>query len=267
MDAAVYQQIADLEDRHWWHVARQRIIVSLIDRFGPPKSAPGTPRPRLCDIGCGAGALLREVGERFDVTGVDTSPIARELCAKSGIATFDGTLPNGLPLKPGEFDVVVVADVLEHVREDAPSVRTLASLLKPGGILIATVPANPWMWSKHDIAAHHERRYTRRTLRAIFEPGAATGGEEPLPLRREVFSPYNCFLFLPIAVVRLIGRMLRPVPRTAEGNAAAGGSDLGSVPEPLNSLLRVIFGAERHLLGRVPLPFGVSLVAVYRKTA
>lgn len=258
MEALVYQQIAALEDRHWWHVARQRIIRAMIDRYGPRPDTDGSAgdcRPTLCDIGCGPGALLREMARDFDVTGVDSSPIARELCAGSGIRSQDGTLPDGLNLRPGSFDVVVVADVLEHVPEDGPSVYALANLLKPGGILLATVPANPWMWSSHDAAAHHQRRYTRRTLRAIFEPPPGPD-VPPRPLRRELLGWYNCFLFPLIAAVRL----LRPGNRPSRG-----GSDLAPVAEPLNSLLTGIFGLERHLLGRIPLPFGVSLIGVYRK--
>ncbi|MGD9690734.1 MAG: class I SAM-dependent methyltransferase [Phycisphaerales bacterium] len=275
MEAVVYEQIAELEDSHWWHVARQRIIGTVIERYGPPMlrdaAAPGAVRPRLCDIGCGAGALLRDMSARFDVTGVDSSPIARDLCARAGIRTTDGTLPDGLPLEPGRFDVVVVADVLEHVERDAASVRTLAGLLRPGGIIVATVPANPWMWSSHDEAAHHFRRYTRGTLRAIFEPGVNGAPGERLPLKRELLSSYNCFLFPPIALVRGVGRLMSPRGRAGgAGNAGGDGteqseSDLARVPEPMNSILCGIFGLERHLLGRVPLPLGVSLIAVYRR--
>jgi 2-polyprenyl-3-methyl-5-hydroxy-6-metoxy-1,4-benzoquinol methylase len=252
VEAAVYEQIAQLEQTHWWHVARLRILRTLIDRYLPQSgSGNGNDRPRLCDIGCGAGALLREMAPRFDVTGVDSSPIAREICGRAGITVRDGTLPDGLPFADSSFDVVIVADVLEHVPEDGPSIRTLARLLKPGGVVIATVPAHPWMWSKHDDAAHHQRRYTKPTLRAIFEPPSGD-----LPLQREVLSYYNCLLFPPIAAVRLIGRAL----------GRTGGSDLGAVPEPLNTVLTGVFGVERFILPHCPLPMGVSLVAVYRRT-
>lgn len=259
MEPVVYEQIAQLEETHWWHVARLRILRTLIDRYFPShsardaKAAVASTKPRLCDIGCGAGALLREMAGKFDVTGVDSSPIAREICARAGITVHDGTLPDGLPFADESFDVVVVADVLEHVPRDAPSVRTLARLLRPGGIVVATVPAHPWMWSKHDDAAHHQRRYTKRTLRAIFEP--PSGDMPPPPLKREVLSYYNCLLFPPIAAVRLLGRAL----------GRTGGSDLGVVPEPLNTLLSGVFGVERFLLPHCSLPTGVSLVAVYRR--
>lgn len=261
MDAAVYEQIAQLEATHWWHVARLRILRSLIERYSPRESkrseagGRGT-KPRLCDIGCGAGALLREMAGRFEVTGVDSSPIARAICARSGIAVHDGTLPDGMPFAVESFDVVVVADVLEHVPRDEPSVRTLARLLKPGGIIVATVPAHPWMWSKHDDAAHHQRRYTRQSLRAIFEPVDVEQGTGAAPrLKRELLSYYNMLLFPPIAAVRLLGRAL----------GRAGNSDLGPVAQPLNALLRGVFGVERWLLPHCSLPTGVSLIAVYRR--
>ncbi len=245
MDDAVYDQIADLERTHWWFVARRRILRTLIDRYAP---ATNGRRPTLCDIGCGAGEMMRVMSDRFDVTGVDTSTRSREICARAGITVHDGTLPDQLPFAEASFDVVIVADVLEHVEEDAASVRALARLTRPGGIVVATVPAHAWMWGKHDEAAHHKRRYTRESLRRLFETPEGL-------FRREVLSYFNTVLFGPIAGARLMGRMRKD----------AEGSDIRPVAEPLNSVLRWGFGLERHLVGRVPMPTGVSLLAVYRR--
>ena len=117
--------------------------------------------------------------------------------------------------------------------------------LKPGGKLLVTVPANKWMWSAHDVAHHHHRRYRKGEL---VDLARRTG------FSIELISPFNTILFPLIAAVRLVGRIT--------GKAEA---DDSMPPAPVNVILASLFGLERGLVGRVPLPFGVSLVAVLRR--
>ena len=119
---------------------------------------------------------------------------------------------------------------------------SLRSRLRPGGAIVLTVPAFPFLWSNHDVSHHHFRRYTRESLRASAEKAG---------LKVSYSSYYNFFLF-PVAVAaRTVKRLTgRKTPDDA-------------LPGPLaNGALRRVFGFERHLLGRLSLPFGLSLVAV-----
>jgi SAM-dependent methyltransferase len=140
------------------------------------------------------------------------------------------------------FDLIALLDVLEHVENDATALAAIRSRLKVGGKLLVTVPANRWMWSAHDAAHHHHRRYTKRQLR-----DAATNAG----LRIDLLSHFNTLLFPPIAAARLAGKLL--------GRDRA---DDSIPPGPVNGILRGIFELEAPLVGRVPLPFGVSLVAI-----
>jgi SAM-dependent methyltransferase len=151
-------------------------------------------------------------------------------------------LPDQVHLLDGHYDLIVLLDVLEHIEDDRGSLRVLREKLAPGGMMVVTVPASPWMWSAHDVAHHHKRRYTARTLRAVFD---AAG------LRVRHMSHFNTLLYPLIAAARIVGRL-----RHREGSDEA-------MPSPLvNGLLRHVFAAERHWVTRGALPFGVSLLAV-----
>jgi SAM-dependent methyltransferase len=266
MDAKLYDELWNVEQTHWWFQARRQIVLSLVERFlvrsplsvirgkehdkqrttdhGPPT------RLRICELGCGTGGNLAAVADRHDVVGVECSPHALEYARRRlGDRVHRGSLPDDIRLPPESFDVVLLTDVLEHIEDDAASARTALNLLRPGGIVVATVPAYQWLYSPRDAAHHHFRRYSRRGFHALWPK---TDSEILL------FSHYNTLLFPPAAAVRLATKWLRH---------QADSGDLAIPPAPLNGLFARIMQSEANLLGRVPLPFGLSLVAVVRKVS
>ena len=135
-----------------------------------------------------------------------------------------------MELADGRYDMIVLLDVLEHIEDDVGSLRVLRRKLAPGGRMVLTVPAAPWLWSAHDVAHHHKRRYTAATLRAAF----AAGG-----LRVRHISHFNTLLYPLVAAARIIGRI-----------TGREGSDDAMPPAPLNGLLEHVFAAERHWVTR-----------------
>lgn len=238
MERAVFERMAEQDERHWWYVARRRILADLIAREVPlPADA------RILEIGCGTGhnfPVLRRFG-RLDAIEVDAE--ARALASRRlGHAVGDAPLP-GLPGIPDRtYHLVALLDVLEHVEEDRASLAAIAGKLAPGGRILVTVPAYQWMWSAHDEAHHHKRRYSKKGLSAV----AAAAGLEP-----RLLTHFNTLLFPAAAAARLAGKAMGKASSDDEMPAA-----------PVNGVLQAVFGLERHLVGRVPLPFGVSLVAV-----
>jgi SAM-dependent methyltransferase len=142
----------------------------------------------------------------------------------------------------GTYHLIALLDVLEHVDADRESLESIATKLAPGGRILITVPAYQWMWSAHDVAHHHKRRYSRKGLRAVAE---AAG------LKVERIGYFNSLLFPLAAAVRLAGK--------AAGKTQ---SDDKVPPGPLNRLFQAIFSLERHAIGRWPFPAGVSLFAL-----
>jgi 2-polyprenyl-3-methyl-5-hydroxy-6-metoxy-1,4-benzoquinol methylase len=244
MQIDVYRTMFEIEDHHWWYTAKQRIVLSLLDRFLAPQNGS---RLRVADLGCGCGAMLARLKDRYDAVGVDGSPHAIEFCAKRGIRAELGQLGGSLSLQNGTFDAVLLLDVLEHLEHDRQTIEQGAALLKPGGIMICTVPAFQWLWSYWDTIHHHYRRYRRRQVGRLFDG---------LDFRMELLTYANTALFPIAASVRTFQRLCKPSDQHTSMRVPAA---------PLNWTLRTIYASERHVLGRLPMPFGLSIIAVARK--
>jgi SAM-dependent methyltransferase len=240
----IYDKMYQVEDAHWWFAAKRKIVNDLLERFLLSKMER---RPlRLADLGCGCGRMLAELPESIDGVGLDASQRAIEFCAARGVGARLGRLPDDVPFAARSFDAVLMLDVVEHLDDDAASLASAGGLIRPGGVMIITVPAIPGLWSDWDEAHEHKRRYTR----ASFERAIAASG-----LEVEFVSYMNMLLFPIAAAARLFMRS-RGRPAQAQ---------LETPRAPVNAVLRSVFASERFLLGRVPLPVGLSLVAVLKK--
>ena len=241
MELAAYQSLRVQQDRHWWFVGRRQIVAALIARFVPLPA-----RARVLEAGCGYGGNLEMLGELGDVQAFEYNDDARayaETRLQRPIAF--GRLPDATGFDQQRFDLIAMLDVLEHVDDDLGSLRSLAERLAPGGSLLLTVPAVPWLWSDHDVLHQHKRRYTR----ALLVDRLHQAGFEITKI-----GYFNALLF-PLALAqRLLARLIGG-SRTAHD----------APPEPVNALLTGIFSLEARLLGRVPFPIGLSLFAVARK--
>lgn len=248
MKAEMYALHHEHEQTHWWFAARREIVLHLLRK--EIAQEPQLQKPlRLLDIGCGAGGMLGYLAQFGEVMGVDPEPNAVAWAREKGSANVKlGSLPDNLPFGPDDrFDIITLLDVIEHVEEDTQSLQRVHSLLQPNGRIIITVPAFQFLWTGHDLINEHKRRYTRSQLLDTMRKAG---------LRVDFLSYYNTILFPPVAAVRLLKRGV--------GRADQVAADLGAVPRPLNRALTAIFAAERYLLGSVPLPFGVSLIAIAR---
>jgi SAM-dependent methyltransferase len=243
MERAAYAEMAAIDDAHWWYRARRTIVEEVIARSAPP-SGTGP----VVEIGCGTGANLSALARFGHLLAVEPDAEARAHAARrSGVTVLEGRLPHALPADVRGAGLLVMLDVLEHVEDDTAALKAVAECLSGDARLVLTVPALPALWSRHDEEHHHHRRYTAATLRAVVERAG---------LKVEMMSYFNTLLFPLIAGVRWI--------KTLTGSREM---DTG-LPAPwLNRVLERIFAFERHLLGRVPMPFGVSLVCVVSRDA
>lgn len=241
MDPSVYARMAELDAAHWWFVARRRILAELIRREVKPP-----PGAQILEVGCGTGHNLEMLAQFGHVDATELDDGARAVSTERlGRPVQKAALPD-LSMYPNErFDLVALLDVLEHVEADEAALKAIRDRLKPGGKLLVTVPGNKWMWSAHDVAHHHHRRYAKRDLAHL----AAKSG-----FAVDLLSPFNSLLFPAIAAARIAGK--------ASGRESA---DDAMPPAPVNGILKAVFSAEAALIGRVPMPFGVSLVAVLRR--
>ena len=238
MDRSAYASMSAQEQDHWWFVARRAIIDSLVRAHVPlPSNA------RILEAGSGTGGNLALLAQYGALDAMEYDEDARALATARGLCRVEaGALPNAIGFGETRYDMIALLDVLEHIDEDEASLRALGARLAEGGRLVLTVPAAPWLWSDHDVLHHHKRRYTHEGLLDVVR---AAG------LKVEVSGYFNSLLF-PLAIAQRFAHQLlrRDTPLDAR-------------PAPLvNAALQRVFAAERHLLGRIPFPMGLSLYAI-----
>jgi len=231
----------DYQKWHWWFQGREQVLRKLLHTHLSVRRS-----RRIASLGCGPGEgltwLLEFAGPAGKVFGCDVHP--SQGCG-SDVEIVGGTLES-LPFASAIFDVVLLLDVLEHLDDDISALTEAARVLKPDGVLLVTVPAMESLWGGQDLVSHHRRRYSLRDLRELFRRSR---------LPRAKISYFNTILFPPVAAVRwtraLLGRANRPRTDFEDNH-----------PGFMNNVLAAVFGFERYLVGRVPMPFGVSLLAL-----
>lgn len=235
----------DLDEHHWWYRGRRLILRSELGRLGLNHGA------RILDAGCGSGRTLEDLAAYGTVSGLELDPDAAEFAASRGCGEVKQGNLEHLPWDDGTFDLITCLDVLEHVPDDRGALAELRRVVKPGGWLVLTVPAYQVLWSLHDAANHHYRRYSRRGLRlAAVESG----------WRLVRMTSFNSILLPVAAAVRLAQRRRRP--------DSSYNPELNLGPAWLNSVLERPLRAEAWWLDRGgTLPAGLSLLVVLENAA
>jgi SAM-dependent methyltransferase len=242
MDRDYELQTHQAEDRHWWYRGRRTVLEDVI--AGIPLPAPA----RILDAGCGSGRNMVEFARHGTVTGVELSDTSVCIARSRKVGEVIQGSVLDMPFPTDSFDLAACLDVIEHLDDDLAAMRELRRVVAPGGSLLVTVPAYPWLWSGHDVINHHRRRYTSRSLTDV---GERAGWQL---VRTTHFNS----LLLPVAIIlRLLDRLSS---KTTESSL-----DLWVPPEPLNWLLERPLALEAELISRGGrIPAGLSLLAVFR---
>jgi len=240
MEERLIAQMRRDEERHWWFAGRRQVLLALVasEQLGP--------RARLLDVGCGTGFFLEAAAERYAVAGLDPSPQAVGFCLERGLTGVREGGVTALADMTSDFDAVTFFDVIEHLPDDLGALRLARQVLRPGGRVFVSVPAYQWLWSHHDEAHGHQRRYASEWLRQRLATAGFTNTR----------TGYFNTRLLPLALlVRGFQRM------TGRGLEA----DLRPPPEPVNQLFTRTFAGESGRLGRPGssgYPFGLSVFGV-----
>jgi len=245
MDERLMNAMLELDDRHWWYRGRRRIIRAELDRLALPT------RASVLDAGCGSGRTLEELTPYGEVYGIELDPSAADVAQARRRGEVQIGRLEQLPWEDGRFDLITCLDVIEHTPDDRVTLRELRRVSRPGGFLLVTVPAYQGLWSMHDVANHHYRRYSRPRLRAA----ARDAGWRVVRM-----TSFNGLLLAPAAAVRLAERRrLRELDPDSDYKP-----ELTLGPEWLNSLLEQPLRLEaRWLASGRTMPAGLSLLAVF----
>lgn len=241
MEQQIYSKIDQNEIDHWWYVSRRNIIKKILDSF-----LSSDPNQTILEIGCGSGGNLTLLSDYGLVHAVEMNDAAREIAAHRKIcAVKKGSLPDHLPFDRN-FDLVCLFDVIEHVADDTKSLREISNKLNPNGKILLTVPAFKFLWSNHDVTAHHKRRYTSKQMQSLLRD---TG------YNLLYVSYFNTFLFPIVVLVRAFQKLFSIESKI----------EFKQPQKLINMTLRKVFSSERFFLPLVTFPFGVSILLLAEK--
>lgn len=245
MERSFYKNYFQVEKEHWLMIVRRMIARDNLETFADKK--PGG--VKVLDFGCGSGLFVTELAEHgYQAHGLDISEEAVKFGILQGRKNLGVIDAHKINFPDNTFDAVFGMAVLEHLEDESWALREIERVLKPGGVVIFMVPAYMFLWGVQDEVAHHYRRYTKRSLLKKIK--------ESTSLREVKSSYFNTFLFLPIAVLRVISRVFGIKGRE---------SDFDINNSFLNKFFFSIFNAERKLLACTNFPFGISVLAVMKK--
>lgn len=230
MDATELRTLVTLEDHHWWYKERRALLARELRRLPVPG--------RALDIGAAGGGNTRVLrAHGWQALALEYAPTAALMARERGIDVIRADARE-LPVKTSSCDLVTAFDILEHIEEDHLAGAEIARVLRPGGTALIAVPCDMALWSAHDEAVGHVRRYDRASLTDLLDKAG---------FAIERMWSWNV--------------LLRPV--AAFRRRSSTGSDLEQVPGPVNAALTSIIVAERYLPVK-SLP-GVSLMVRARR--
>lgn len=237
MEKELLEKIAEVEENHWWYVARGKLVESLISSL--PRNI------KILDVGAGTGINFPIFSKLGDVVGLEPWDKAREIAKNKGFTNIVNGRAEKIPFPNGSFDLLVALDVLEHLPDDVKALKEFHRVLKRKGCLVVTVPAFSFLWSEHDNLNKHFRRYSR---------GELVRRMEKCGFKVEKASYFFFFLFPFFVVSRLLSRIGSKFFKKLSYH------ELSMPPRPINNLLISLLRVEVWLLFFFSFPWGSSLL-------
>lgn len=245
MEYGEYQTMRAYSEYYWWHIGKRHLLKSLYEKFVKNKG-----NLAILEIGCGSGDVLSLVQDWGNVRGIDISPEAVNYCKIKGfknvvcgdLATMD------ISNEKEKYDIILALDVLEHIQDDVDIMKKVNKMLKREGLFFITVPAFKFLWSTHDEALHHKRRYHSVELRRkLIDSG----------FNILLLTHFVALLFFPISIIRLMSNFIR---RSAYPKAS-----YVDFPKIINLIFAEILKIESLIIRNFYQPFGTTIVSVAKK--
>ena len=239
MEKKVYERHIKNQKTHWWFSVRRELISKFIKRYSKKKKL------KILDYGCGSGTNIKALTKFGDVYCYEKDKRTLDYLSSEYKEDKKVTIIKNLK-RQIKYDLIVLADVLEHIKEDSNALKTLKKFLKPQGQILITVPAYNFLFSKKDEVLKHFRRYGYNEIKNLISKN--------FKILRITF--FNTLLFFPIALITFIFKIFR----------VDYIEDVENTPNKLiNNLLYYIFSIELFFLKYIDFPFGVSIIIVGEK--
>ena len=243
MNKNEYQKLYKFENFYWWHIGRKYIIQSLLCKILLK------PNSKILDAGCGTGGNIETLARFGDVIGVDNSPEAIKFCEKRGFENVQLKNIENTGFSDNSFDLIVALDILEHLENDIDALKEFHRILKEDGYILISVPAYQFLWSEHDIAVHHKRRYSMEEINTCL-------------LEADFRVIKKTFAITSIAPVVFIYRIIGKI---YPGFKKQKNSDYVLLPVLLNKFFIFLLRIEAFLLKYINFPFGISIMCIAKK--
>lgn len=240
MNKSEYATMEEFEKTYWWHRGRLHLLESMLDKIFP-----GNKDLKIFEIGSGTGEVTKYLQNYGYVYSVDVSLDAVNFSKENGLTNVEQADIVEMDISDHEnkYDLAVALDVFEHIQKDTVAMKKAFRILKPGGYLITTVPAHKFLWSEHDEALHHKRRYHSVEITKKLEDA----GFQISKMSYFVFTA-----FLPILVFRLWNSIF--------GRSVYPKTSYVKLPKFLNNFATNILKVESSVFMRARLPIGTTLV-------
>lgn len=234
MDYRDYQ--AGVDGQHFWFRGKNLLIEFLLS-----KAYQGT-NAKILNVGVGTGDDLASIKKFGQICVLDVDQQALDMIPQELVIEKKLADVCAIPYPDNSFDLVVAFDVMEHVQDDQAMANEIERVLKPGGHFVFTVPAFNFLYSGHDQALHHFRRYNQKMIKPVMKN-----------FTKITMGYWFYFLFLPAAAMRLL-------------NKKSTASSMFRIPTWMNAFFYEILRCENWLMDRgLTFPFGLTLYGVYKK--
>jgi len=242
MNNKEYEKLYKFEQFYWWHVGRRDILNFFLKKFLNKKGI------QILEIGCGTGGNLEILSNLGEVTGLDVSKYALDFCRKRGVNNLALGRAEKTNFPSESFDLILMLDVLEHIKDDKKAIGETRRILKEGGYFLVTVPAYQFIWSEHDEILGHYRRYSI----SDFSKKLEEAGFDIIKI-----SYFVSLLFPVILGYRILRKIL--FPKSKKNTAYV------VLPKPINNFFIYLLKLEGLLLKYFNLPFGTSILCIAQK--
>lgn len=263
----LYKQFYQAERSHWWFIIRNKILLNCVEQTLKEFKIENA---KILNVGAATGGTSQMLEKFGEVTSIEYDKGCVDFLRESlKLNAIQGSI-TALPFEAETFDLVCAFDVIEHVDEDDRAAKELMRVCKKNGVIVLSVPAYQFLWSRHDEVNHHKRRYTKSNFEKLFlkEKLDSKQSEEkksnPVKLEKLYSSYFNSFLFPLILIFRWLGNIKELIKPSKPDNETL---DLTVFNRGVSDgVFKKIFACEIPFLQKkLRFPFGVSILLSLRK--